>query len=150
MTYQLTDSEAVKRLSDGALIPAELGNSDYQGYLRWRDGYTEVVRDFMTGEEIETVVHEPHVPEAADLPPPVVITEVTMRQARLALLQAGQLAAVSAAIAGMPSPQKEAAQIEWEYSNSLSRSNPLVLALGPALGMSAAQLDELFVLASAL
>jgi hypothetical protein len=83
-------------------------------------------------------------------PAPVVPQEVTMRQARLALLQAGLLTAVNAAIAAMPSPQKDADQIEWEYSNSLLRSNPLVLALGPALGMSAEQMDALFIAASAL
>ena len=42
--------------------------------------------------------------------------EVTMRQARLALRAAGKLAAVAAAIEAMPSPTKEDAKIEWEYS----------------------------------
>jgi hypothetical protein len=76
--------------------------------------------------------------------------EVTMRQARLALLQAGLLDGVIAAIAGMPSPQKQAAEIEWEYSNSLKRSQPLVSQLGAALGLNTAQLDALFLTASTL
>jgi phosphoribosylamine-glycine ligase len=76
--------------------------------------------------------------------------EVTMRQARLALLQAGLLDKVTAAIAGMPSPQKQAAEIEWEYSNSLKRSQPLVVQLGAALGLDAAALDLLFSTASKL
>jgi hypothetical protein len=74
--------------------------------------------------------------------------EVTMRQARLALRQAGLLDKVTAAIAGMPSPKKEAAQIEWEYSNSLKRSQPLTVELGEVLGLDAAALDALFLTAS--
>lgn len=33
--YQLTDSPAVKRLSDNALIPADPVNRDYSEYLAW-------------------------------------------------------------------------------------------------------------------
>jgi hypothetical protein len=33
--YQLTDSTAIYRLDDGALIPADPENSDYQAYLAW-------------------------------------------------------------------------------------------------------------------
>lgn len=82
--------------------------------------------------------------------PVVMPAEVTMRQARLALLQAGKLAAVTAAIDSMPSPDKEAAQIEWEYSNTLRRDHPLVAALGPALNLTGEQLDDLFITAAGL
>ena len=75
---------------------------------------------------------------------------VTARQARLALLQAGKLAAVAAAIAALPSPAKEAAQIEWEYATEIRRDWPLVQTLAPVLGMSAADLDALFIAAAAL
>lgn len=83
-------------------------------------------------------------------PPAAVPQSVTMRQARLALLAAGQLEAVAPAIASMPSPAKEQAGIEWEYSTTVERNRPLVLALGPALGLDAAALDALFVAAAAL
>lgn len=76
--------------------------------------------------------------------------EVTMRQARLALRAAGKLAAVAAAIDAMPSPTKEDAQIEWEYSNTLRRDHPLVAALGPALNLTGEQLDGLFITAAGL
>lgn len=76
--------------------------------------------------------------------------EVTMRQARLALLGAGKLADVEAAIASMPEPQRTAAQIEWEYSNALQRSNPFVSQLGAALGLDSAGIDALFVEAAKL
>jgi hypothetical protein len=35
MSYQLTTSGAIKRLSDGAFIPPAPGNVDYAAYLEW-------------------------------------------------------------------------------------------------------------------
>lgn len=75
---------------------------------------------------------------------------VTMRQARLALLGAGLLPGVTTAINALPSPQKEAAQIEWEYAAVVQRSSGLVPAMGAALGMTETQLDDLFLLAATL
>lgn len=75
---------------------------------------------------------------------------VTMRQARLALLGAGLLSQVDAAIASLPSPQKEAAAIEWEYAQEVQRHNGLVPAMAQALGMTEAQLDDLFMQAATL
>lgn len=75
---------------------------------------------------------------------------VTMRQARLALHQAGLLPNIEAALNSLPSPQKEAAQIEWEYSQEVVRQKELVQMLAPALGLNDQQLDDLFVLASTL
>lgn len=75
---------------------------------------------------------------------------VTMRQARLALLQEGLLGSVATAIASLPSPQKEAAEIEWEYSQEVHRNRELVTMLAPALNFTPAQLDDLFILAATL
>lgn len=75
---------------------------------------------------------------------------VTMRQARLALLQAGLLAGIEAAIAGLPEPQKTAALIEWEYSSEVHRGRAFVQTLGGALGLPDAALDALFVAAAKL
>ena len=83
-------------------------------------------------------------------PPAVVPTSVTMRQARLALLGVGLLDDVEAAIAALPSPQKEAARIEWEYSQEVQRHNGFVSLLAPLLGMTDEQTDALFVAAAAL
>lgn len=81
---------------------------------------------------------------------PYVPAEVTMRQARLALLQAGKFAAVDAAIDALAEPTKTAARIEWEYSGTVRRHQPLVLALAPALGLDEAALDALFIAAESL
>lgn len=82
--------------------------------------------------------------------PVPVPASVTMRQARLALLSAGLLGAVQTAIDGLSSPDKEAAQIEWDYSNEVQRSNGVVSALAPALGLTEAQIDALFIAAGRL
>lgn len=75
---------------------------------------------------------------------------VTMRQARLALLGAGLLGNVDTAVNALPSPQKEAARIEWEYSQEVQRHNGFVSVLAPALGLSDLQIDQLFVTAGGL
>lgn len=78
-------------------------------------------------------------------------TVVTMRQARLALLQAGLLSQVEAAIAAIEDPvQRQAVQIEWEYAADINRARPWVQGLADALGLNETQLDDLFVAASRL
>ena len=79
--------------------------------------------------------------------PPITPSVVTMRQARLALLQAGVLPLVESAIASMESP---AAQIEWDYSQEVNREQPLVKQLAEALNLTSDQLDNLFLEASKL
>jgi len=75
---------------------------------------------------------------------------VTMRQARLALLAAGLLPAVNAAIASMPEPDKTAAQITWDYASSVDRGFGMVPQLAAALGMTETQIDDLFIAAAKL
>lgn len=128
--YKLTSSLSIQRLSDGATIPADARNTDYAAYLAWLDAG--------------------NTPEPADVPAAVVPASVTMRQARLALLQVGLLNTVNDAIAAMPGSAGEAARIEWEYSQEVQRNKALVQALAPALNLSEAQLDGLFALAATL
>lgn len=92
------------------------------------------------GEQI--IAYEP--------PPPVAPTSVTMRQARRALLDAGLLNDVEVAINWLPSPQKEAARIDWEYSQEVQRHNGFVSLLAPSLGLTEAQLDQMFIQAATL
>ena len=82
--------------------------------------------------------------------PIAVPSAVTMRQARLALLEAGKLNMIPTIINSLPSPTKEAAGIEWEYSSEVQRHNGFVSQIGPALGMSSAEIDALFIRAAQL
>jgi hypothetical protein len=78
---------------------------------------------------------------------PLPITTVTMRQARLALLQSGLLATIETAIT---TGTDEAMKIEWEYATEVKRDWGSLVALTTALGMTSQELDNLFQLASTL
>ena len=123
-TIVATVAEAQAVYPDAVCLPADTGAI---GWL-W-DG--------------ETLTPPPHGP--APVP-----AAVTMRQARLALLGAGLLTSVDTAIDSLPSPQKEAARIEWEYATEVQRSSGLVPMMGVALGLDDAALDALFIGAAAL
>ena len=78
-------------------------------------------------------------------------TVVTMRQARLALLQAGLLNQVDVAIAALEDPvQRSAARVEWEYATEVNREYPWVRILAVALELTEQRLDDLFTLAKTL
>ena len=70
---------------------------------------------------------------------------VEMWQARLALLEAGHISAVEALIEAMPSPQKEAAKIEWEFKTRVRRNSSLVAYMAAHLPLSDAEVDQLFI-----
>lgn len=111
------------------------------------DQHPDAVRYFVGGKWVDAIDGEPTEADlSAFLNPPKIITVVTMRQARLALLAVGKLAAVESAI----QQAGDAAKIEWEYAQELRRDHPLVSAMGSALGLSAAELDQLFVQAATL
>ena len=66
--------------------------------------------------------------------------QVTMRQARLALLKAGLLDDVEMVIASAG----RAAQLEWEYAAVVDRSNPAIAAVQQQEALTDAQIDDLF------
>ena len=78
--------------------------------------------------------------------PPAVVDSISMRQCRLVLLKHNLLDTVNNAISGMA----EAAKIEWEYASEVRRDNPLLVGMIAALGLTEAQLDGMFIEASAL
>ena len=99
------------------------------------DGTGAAIGDLWDGEQFTKPAEVISVPE-----------QVEMAQARLALLQAGLLSAVEAAIPNMG----QAAQIEWEYRSYVRRDNVLVNEVKTLLGWTDQQMDELFVLAAGL
>lgn len=68
---------------------------------------------------------------------------VTMRQARLELLNRGLLDGVESSVATL----SRAAQIEWEYSVEVRRDYPLVQELATLLNLSESDLDDFFSVA---
>ncbi len=84
-------------------------------------------------------------------PAPGVPSSVTRRQAKQALLLAGLLSHVQPALDAIPdATQRGLAQIEWDESLEFDRHRPLLINLATALGLSSAQLDQLFIQAAAL
>lgn len=84
-------------------------------------------------------------------PPPVRYRDLTARQLRLGLLGAGITPAmVDQIITQLPSPQKEAAQIEWEYANVYHRDHPLVSQIAPAFNLTTEQVNQLWLAAAEL
>lgn len=91
----------------------------------------ERIVDCSTGQAI-TQAYTP----MPDLMPQV----VTRRQAKRALLAAGLLDDADAAIA----QAGEEAQIDWADALEFRRDNPLITAIGGALGLTSEQIDDLF------
>lgn len=114
---------------DGAetTVPLDPANSDYAA--------------------IEALVAAGELTIAPYVPPPAPpVTQVTMRQARLALLAADLLDDVDA----MVLQADRAVRIDWEYATVVDRSSPLVAAIGSQLGLTDEQIDAMFQEASVL
>jgi len=84
------------------------------------------------------------------IPPAPVPDSVTMRQARQAMLYAGILSQVDALIAAMPGEEGESARIDWNHARDVKRDWPLIGALGPQLGLTEQQIDDLFIYAASI
>lgn len=87
------------------------------------------------GEGVEGDAYIIRTVDPATLPPPVPQV-VSASAARRALLAAGLLDTVEAAVAAAD----RETQIMWEYETQLHRDHPKIVALGGALGLDLAEL----------
>ena len=91
----------------------------------------------------------------ADYVPPTdeesrrIMPSLSARQFRLGLVSAGASPeAVATTIAAIPvGPERDEAQIEWEYAETFQRGHPLVATVAVGLGLSDLQVDALWLAA---
>lgn len=77
--------------------------------------------------------------------------KVTARQAVQALILNNKLALVQPAIDAIADPvQRQLVQAEWDKSQEFERNRPTLIALATAIGLSASELDALFIQAAQL
>lgn len=113
------------------------------------DAASSLVACDATVQETDTYNGSAFAPGARPLPP--VPLSVTMRQGREALIRAGLDDDVEAAIDAIgDATARKIARNAWERSNILERHNGLVASIGPALGLSEADIDALFRAAARL
>lgn len=123
--WKLTNRNTVIRQADAAEFMLVDGNSGHAQYLAW--------------------IAEGNTPEPAD-PPTVFIAPVSPRQIRQALTATGLRDQVEYAVTQGTQDLKD----WYEYSTEFERTNAQVTAMGQALGVSDAQLDDLWALAATL
>ena len=80
-------------------------------------------------------------------PEPIIIIPhvITMRQARLQLLEVGLLDNVEALVA-----LDRKSQIEWEYASEVYKESPLIESVKEAMSLTDKQIDDMFIAASKL
>ena len=80
-------------------------------------------------------------------PEPIIIIPqvITMRQARLQLLEVGLLDDVEALVA-----LDRKSQIEWEYASEVYKESPLIESVKEAMSLTDKQIDDMFIAASKL
>jgi len=123
--YKLTQFPEILRMVDGAFIPPDLANTDYQQYLIWlAEGNTP----------------DPYVP-----PPPPIPSTVTRFQALAVLAAGGYLSTIKTYIVTLG--EDNITRLAWENAADWERTSPTLNALAAMLGLSDAQVDELFIAA---
>jgi hypothetical protein len=131
-------AETVGAFTDVVAVVGEYFTLDDQGYpVKDADGNNIVNKRF--GLDYDAINFIVMAAEQHD-------SRISMKQARLALLQSGLLDTVESAI----SDADKATQIDWEYSNFLDPKHQIVNTLVDELGITKEQFDSLIALAKTL
>jgi hypothetical protein len=163
MRYAIHDGSVV--LDICVVDPAELLPRDVMREVldpRTGETTTETVtipgwtpRDGLTAVASDTAGIGWHVKKGGMVPPPDTASDIEARrsamkvsrmQARIALLQAGLLDDVEAAVAAGP----RAMQIAWADASEFHRTSPTITALASALSLTDEAVDGLFAAATTI
>ena len=170
--YKLNDSIFITRIADGANIPPDPANSDYSAYLRWLNGWTEIIRApgtwttevpatfdeegneltpaipgyWTEGAVLETIVHPPHTPEPY-VPPPVDLRAVAKAAREKAVSEIKVTTQAGNTFDGDETSQGRMSRAIIALSTGLAPSVNWVLADNSVIRATAAELTEALVLA---
>jgi hypothetical protein len=117
----------------------------------WREvvapvlGPTEKLGDLVYDEEADLITYEILEKSETELEAErraAIPFSIAPAQGRIALARRGLLAAIQSAI---PTDVEDPTRIYWEYAISWERSHPLINQLAAALGLTEAQVDEIFI-----
>lgn len=112
---------------------------DRDGEFLWpnKDGWAEYLAWLKNGNK----------PKGATTPPAPVPLSVPLWAARTILQQNNLLAPATSAVNASPDI---ALKNVWEYGNFINRNSPAIQSLATALGLTSAQVDEMFIAANDL
>ncbi|MEI9917108.1 MAG: hypothetical protein WDN29_16395 [Methylovirgula sp.] len=144
-TYTLTASGGVVRGSDGAFIPNDPMNADWQAYEVWVAAGNAAA---------------PYVPPPAPVPSSIsrrqffqqLATQGIITQAEaLAAVQTGAIPTeLSTLVSALPAAAQFAAQMKISGASDFLLTDPLTQELATAYGWTTAQVDALWTAAAAL
>lgn len=124
---------------------------DGTGVQEWPFTYDPADKEGLTPEIENFFVENPDfaVTEADPVPDPAPGDfPLTARQLRLGLVRNNiPLATVQAAIDAMPSPQRDEAQIYWEFSTEIHWEHPMTGALMQLIGLDPADAEVMWMAA---
>lgn len=133
-----TKNEVIHELTGWSSLQSYKDSLDRSGELSARQTYI----DSLSNADIGTITEEKGL-KLFSVP-----QRLTPAQARLALLHIGKLSQIEALMADPTTPTDQ--KILWEYATFFDRKNPILVALADALNLAPSQVDELFVLGSAM
>jgi hypothetical protein len=148
--YTLTNSTLADNAqpimrSDGAFIPPDPANVDFQAYLAWLAAGGAPADPSSPVQAVPAQVSRRQFFQAA-------AQEGLITQAEaLALLASGTMPpSLAAAVATLPTAEQFPAQMSILGAAAFARANTLIAALGTAMGKTSADIDALFTLAASL
>ncbi len=143
-SYTLTSAGSVVR-SDGAFVPPDGSNTDWQAYQAW------VAAGNTPTPVTAQVPAVPQVISDRQFFQQLAVQGVITQAEALSAVQTGTIPSeMQPLINALPATEQFAAQMQICGATQFERTDPLTLAIGQAYGWTAAQLDALWIAAAAL